>query len=543
LETSTTIIHFINNYKLNNTVQFTIDAVKANTKLFWKPPQNYNFIDIKTDSCFDFKGFKSNLRTDLSFDNIKHVKIKGDLYSAQTLDLYPTINQHYIFQDWFLSIIKMYNTTLKLIKNNVHFRKISKLKKLNEIEKKYLESIKNLEGSLKIDNKLLTKYQKKKDIDECDKLTQSICNTSVKINDLKQKLQSNTIKQQQILKNIMYYTNYQKLRTNFLKEKRNQFITESSKDKKLQIKVHIMDCAISEACKNYKSCITNFLDDNIKKFRVRYWNTNKATNFIDIEKGFINDNGVLYGVFGSLLLTYNGQPFELTNEHSIKIMHNSKENAYKLIVCKKMDKPVITKQKIVKFVGLDQGNKAAVTGYTNDSVFKIGTNLNTKIIDYLTKIDTINEDKQGKYINDSKWKKYKVDKYWRKIKNMVTETHWKTINLLIKEFDVVIIGDLSTHKVAQNKATYKMSKRVGHVLNHYKFRERLKDRCAKKGIKYVMVKEKGSTKTCGYCGHYNNWVTNENTIKCAGCKCKMDRDSNSSMIHTILAYEINKKTI
>ena len=304
-----------------------------------------------------------------------------------------------------------------------------------------------------------------------------------------------------------------------------------------------MDCAISEACKNYKSCITNFLDDNIKKFRVRYWNTNKVTNFIDIEKSFINVSGILYGVFGSLLLTYNNQPFKLTNEHSVKIMYNSKENAYKLIVCKKMNKPVITKPVQVRFVGLDQGNKATVTGYTNDSVFKIGTNLNTKIISYLTKIDTIHEDEQVKFINDSKWKKYKVDKYLRKIKNMVIETHWKTINLLTNKFDVVIIGDLSTHKVAQNKTTNKMSKRVGHMLNHYKFRERLKDVCSKKGVKYMMVKEKGTTKTCGNCGHYNDWVTNENIIKCTNCECTMDRDSNSSMIHAMLAHEINKKTI
>ena len=154
--TNTTISYFINNCKVNNTVQFTIDAVKANTTLFWKPVSNCNFVNVKTDSCFDLKGFISNKRTDLLFDNITHVNIKGDLYSTQTLNLYPTIKQHYIFQDWFLSIIKMYNTTLKLIKANVYFSKISKLKKLNEIVKQHSKNIKNLNESLKIDKKMLT---------------------------------------------------------------------------------------------------------------------------------------------------------------------------------------------------------------------------------------------------------------------------------------------------------------------------------------------------------------------------------------------------
>lgn len=530
---------------MNNTVQFTLDAIKSNTANFWKPSLNCNFENINTKSCFDFKKFTSNNETDqtnLSFKNIKHLKSGNELYSAQILNMYPNIKQHYIFQDWFLVIIKMYNTTLKLIKNNLHFYNIYKLKKLNILEKEYLLHIKNLTKSLKTKNKLLTKHQKKKDINFCNELKNNINDISMKINDLTQKMDSNKIKQDELNKTINLFTNFEKLRTQFLKNERDDLIFESSKDPKLRIKTHIMDCTIREACKNYKSCVTNFLKNNITKFRIRYWNTNRYTKFMDVEKGYILDDGLLYNVFGSLSLTYNGDPFILTKKHSVQIMYNSIENSYKLIICKKIDKPNIIINKEDRFVGIDQGNKASVTGYCNKSIFKIGTNLNSKIIYYLTKIDTINKDTQGKFINDSKWKKYKTDKYWRKIKNIVTETHWKTINLLTKDIDVVIIGDLSTHSVAQNKTTNKMSKRVGHVMNHSKFRDRLKDRCEKKRIKYILVKEKGTSKSCGYCAHYNEWVTNEDTITCKNCKTKFDRDLNSARIHTILGYEINNKT-
>jgi hypothetical protein len=121
----------------------------------------------------------------------------------------------------------MYNTTLKLIKSKLHFSKICKFKKLNEIEYQNLNNIKTIENKIKDDKKILSKYQKKKDAEQCDILKQSINGELIKINDLKQKIQSNKIKKDKVSNIIKIYTNYQNLRTNFLKEKRDQFVIDS----------------------------------------------------------------------------------------------------------------------------------------------------------------------------------------------------------------------------------------------------------------------------------------------------------------------------
>ncbi len=131
------ITFLIKPYKLNETVQFTIEAVQKYTHLFWAPPSNINFNNLNTSSCFDHKLFQSNSSNKLEFNNISYPNFNDNLYASITLDLYPTNKQHCILQGWFLVIIKMYNITIKLLKSNLFFSKIQKLKRLIQLEKQY----------------------------------------------------------------------------------------------------------------------------------------------------------------------------------------------------------------------------------------------------------------------------------------------------------------------------------------------------------------------------------------------------------------------
>ena len=70
-----------------------------------------------------------------------------------------------------------------------------------------------------------------------------------------------------------------------------------------------------------------------------------------------------------------------------------------------------------------------------------------------------------------------------------------------------------------------MTKRIGHLMNHYKFRERLLFKCVTLGSKLIVSDESYTTKTCPLCGYFNEWVKYEKRIKCRNCNNECDRDT------------------
>ncbi len=200
---------------MNETVQFTIEAVQKYTHLFWAPPSNINFNNLNTSSCFDHKLFQSNSSNKLEFNNISYPNFNDNLYASITLDLYPTNKQHCILQGWFLVIIKMYNITIKLLKSNLFSSKIQKLKRLIQLEKQYKPDFDRLSAQIKAANKKYDKYMKLGNDYECDDLIYSINSKSIKLNDLNQKLTSIKKEKKDLTDLINNFTSYTNVRTNY----------------------------------------------------------------------------------------------------------------------------------------------------------------------------------------------------------------------------------------------------------------------------------------------------------------------------------------
>lgn len=386
----------------------------------------------------------------------------------------------------------------------------------------------------KIANKIQITENKIKSIrSEIKQITQTNSNLILQLNDFQQKNKINEENKKKLDSQITKMSNWQNLRTNYLKEIRDEIKDKSGDTDNNKIRTHILDAAIKLACANYKSCITNLKEGNIKKFRMRYWNMNKNSKIMEIESCYISNNQILGNLFGEIKYEYNGEEYELNTTQHVTIIYYKDINEFKLLVPETKE---INQKKITnRFIGLDQGNKTFATGYTNNSIVKYGTNLNSKIIDLLTRIDKLNKDNLGN--TPKKKKKRKVKRYWRKIKNMVTETHWKVINNITKFYSTVVIGNLSTKQTAQTKAN-SMSKRVGHVLQHYQFRKRLEYKCSSYGIKMKVVDEAYTTKVCSVCGKFDETIKNENILKCKNCKRTMDRDSRSARGITIVGLAL-----
>ena len=117
----------------------------------------------------------------------------------------------------------------------------------------------------------------------------------------------------------------------------------------------------------------------------------------------------------------------------------------------------------------------------------------------------------------------------KKIKNYINELHWKTINYLTKNYEIIFIGNMSSKKIISNENHLnKMTKRITQAYSFYKFKERLKYKCFTTNTKYKLVDESYTSKICSNCGSVNEELGNKKIFNCSICKIVMDRDTNGS---------------
>ena len=272
------------------------NKVKSNLNKLCDFDLNINPIKFKTNSCFDLH--KSPLS---NFDNfipqIDNSKDDIPKFKSKIINMNVNKEQTEILHKWFDSYIDMYNKVIHFFNKNYIYDDIRNFKIIKNDNKILYLDIMNSKNELNI----LLK-QKKKINSEFNKIiknnnkTKSVISNKIKINNfikeikqIKQQIKNLNItidiktKKYNIDSNIekkeynklLYKLNWKNVRTKHLKNIRDHIQSKSSKNNKLKIRIHILDCAIKNACTSYKSCMTNFLNNNIKKFKIRYWRHKK----------------------------------------------------------------------------------------------------------------------------------------------------------------------------------------------------------------------------------------------------------------------------
>ena len=331
--------------------------------------------------------------------------------------------------------------------------------------------------------------------------------------------------------NVKLTINWKELRTYHLKDKKDKLIKKSDlkiKDKNGNnintcVNSHVLDFAIQDACAKYKSCLSNLKNGNIKYFRLRYLKQNKDSLIMKIEKSSINStkNTFCSTIFkDSFKLQDNFKLKDITCDFTIH--YNQKTDEFQLL------NPIKIKQELnnnTDSCGIDPGIRTFVSVFSNKKCVKIGDNLINKISKYLRKID--NNKRSNK---QSKLKSKLERKFYKKINNIVDDLHWKTANYLTKNFNSVLIGNLSTKSIISNKLNNQLSdniKRVSQHMSLHKFKMRLEYKCSQKNVGFIEVDEAYSTMTCTRCC-YKNDVKKKKEIKCNFCQLIIDRDFNGA---------------
>ena len=327
-----------------------------------------------------------------------------------------------------------------------------------------------------------------------------------------------------------------------LKEKRDSI----KKSINPQIQTVILDEAIHHAISNYKTCLTNYENGNIKQFRIRKLSKNRTRKILKLESLCFNNNTFCRRVFPEMKSSSNLNDITKTST----LQYNSDTKKYILLVPRVMEPSKITKKETS--CGIDLGVRTFATVYSPTSVYSICNDAvdNPKIKKCHNKIDRIHELlnlEEGKYkvpykekidgeivvkritkkINKTKLKK-SLRKYHRKIQNKVMDMHYKTCHKLVHTFDEIFIGELSTKGILSKKNVKITSrtKRMVGVLSPYMFRQRLKYMGYKYGTQVTEVNEYLTTKTCSNCGKINELGAK----KIHECDCGMiaDRDENAA---------------
>lgn len=326
--------------------------------------------------------------------------------------------------------------------------------------------------------------------------------------------------------NEQEHKNFMKIR-NKVKE-----IKDSIKQKSNKIYTHTLDYTIKQLCTNFFVSEKNLVNGYIKRFRIKYWNKNRKSKTLTIEKSCFQQNNKLnfYGlspkIFGKIKYSYNGKDYLLTKnkiKHNVCINYNDLTKEYLLLIPKE-NKISNNNQRRQKVISLDPGLRTFITGLDNNNSIKIGTNTIENISKGIKKL------KELKISNiPMKIKKKNEARIEKKIKNKVDDLHWKTIKYLTQKYDNILLGDMSAKSIISknNKVLHGMIKDICERIRFYQFKQRLEYKCESNNVNFLMVNEYYTSKTCSNCGNYNENLGGNKIYNCKKCKKIFDRDVNA----------------
>ena len=283
------------------------------------------------------------------------------------------------------------------------------------------------------------------------------------------------------LKYIYKYSNFQTIR-NKLKEIK-KIILNNSQIKNMTnntcIPAHTLDYAIRQLTSNIKSAITNLQHGNIKRFRIKYWNHNRPSKTIEIEKQSVSKktNKICYKMLGDIKYEYNNKPYILPKiTCNIKINYNSILDEYTLLMpIKNKTESLVIENKPNNLIVLDPGLRIFMTGLSENNAYSIGTEVNKKICNKLSRLNKIKNNKDIPL----KIKKKNEKIINKKIYNQIDDMHWKTIKFLTTNFKNILLGDLSAKSIVRknNSILSPLAKTACLRTRYYIFHQRLEYKC------------------------------------------------------------------
>lgn len=180
-----------------------------------------------------------------------------------------------------------------------------------------------------------------------------------------------------------------------------------------------------------------------------------------------------------------------------------------------------------KVIGIDPGLRTAFSCLgTDGSIFEIGSGISEKLCKINSKLEGIKTRMKTDVSKRSRLKKA-WHRHLMRTKQLCDELHWKTINFLTSEYDVIVLGKLNVKSLMMSHN--KSNKKLLSFLSFYKFRRRLEEKAVQRGNLVVIQNEAGTTQGCPRCGFKKLDVGSSKVYKCDRCSFVGDRDIKSAL--------------
>lgn len=313
--------------------------------------------------------------------------------------------------------------------------------------------------------------------------------------------------------NINFYNLRKQIKSKFT-NKQIQIIKNS------KIPSHTIDNAINDVVKAYKSAFSNKNNGNIKKFKLRTKKYKHPKQTITLEASAFSKK---YNTFSLRTLGKNiksSKPIKGINKDSRLTWDKKSGKLILFAPIKKNKKDVEGREKICS---LDPGIRTFQTLYSINKVSEFGKNINKEIGNLLKSIEN-----KKKNENIPWYKKYSKRLY-DKIKHKIDDLHWKTASYLVRNYDTILLGSMSTKRIISKKGNLRKNIRsVAQYISHYLFRQRLLAKAEEYNSKIIVVNEAWTSKTCGNCFKKNHGLKTAKIFKCPYCNFIWGRDYNGA---------------
>jgi transposase len=291
---------------------------------------------------------------------------------------------------------------------------------------------------------------------------------------------------------------------------------------------HILDYSVKHCIEMYKSAISNFKKGNIKQFEIsNLQHTRNRFNLVLEPNNFSKKiNGFYVNALGEM--KYDRKLNHLIKKNSI-LQYNKNKDKYYLIV--PYDREFETTLIRDKLCGIDLGVRTFATLYSTNESLEIGSNLLPTIDLYHKRKDQLQGFLDRRFISQEKYNKLTF-KYGNNMRNKIDDLHKKVSVMLVKKFETINIGKISTKSIVSNDTsnTSDRTKRRLLTLSFYKFLERLNITGSKYECNINLISEYKTSMTCNNCHNENISLGANKVYDCIKCHMKIDRDINSAII-------------
>jgi IS605 OrfB family transposase len=304
--------------------------------------------------------------------------------------------------------------------------------------------------------------------------------------------------------------------------RKNMLVT----DWELSFSKEVRSNAVNKVCESYKTATANLKAGNIKSFDISFMKKNSRRKCVEFSSSQINfrNNRIVITCFKehsefkiSTKMIKKLKKHDIVPETNCDLVYV--KGSYFLMVPVKIE-PEEFNNETERYCSVDPGLVKFATTFGNTGVYEYKHNrellkrLNAKI----------------KSLKDARTRKFDYKKRTRKrhLKKIdyTDQLHWRFINNILSNHDVVFFGDIKSHDIV-NKGSNKTLNQEFNDIKFYRLKQRMKYKATLLGKKVIYINEFLTTKTCSCCGKINE-PENSRVYDCKYCGEISDRDINSA---------------